>query len=341
MSSRAHIMVRLDERSGGRSLRTLLDDLVAQPTSSILGGRSPCETEATVLERSSPQSTPRRGDGPVLPEDQRLTMLLRLGSAKQVAVDAYDERAGGEDEPREVRFAFSLNDTMDDIHACWTGEAYALDRVLSAMDQWESDTREVFRFVCGARRQGGQPLARHAYMGLDAGWMSPEACSMVYHADARELLVDIARCHLSLEHGVPMLKTLHLGLGDVHPSHHAQEAGREDEDYLSFVGIGSTGPARAFRDLVTVDGLSRLEGLDAAAARAVFELLAEEHDRVVRRSRLARLKKTANLEGLGLSRILGREASIEVSTATDDGIAVMTNPCSTLLNVYQKAYEIA
>lgn len=334
-------MVQLHEATGNRSVDALLNDLVAQRTSGDLCSLVASKPHAPLAGASRPRNVPRRADTPVPAEDQRRTVLLRLRSGTQVAIDAYahEEASVRGDGSRSFRFAFSLDDTMLDIYGCWNGEAYELDRVMAAMDHWESDTRDVFRFLHGVRGEDGRCLVQHAYMGPDTGWMSPEACSMVYHADARELLLDVARCYLSLEHGVSMTEALPLTFDDIR-ERRGQGRPQEDEEYLSFVGVGSTGPARTFRNFVTVDGLSRLGDLDSAAARTIFELVADEHNRAVRQDRLKRSKKRAILEGLGLVRLLGREASVEVSTVADGGTAIMTNPCSTLLHVYQMAYEL-
>lgn len=337
MSARVHVLIQFDGGSYRQSITSLLNGMMDCGVLEVFSrGRSGTLDEPRALGRlgavgPTPQASLGSGD---------LVMNFQCSSGKRIALDLNEEASDSSAVLAGGRFAFSLNDSMDEIRECWTGAGYAGDQVTVAMKGWETEARELFRHLCGIVAPQGEVLVRKAFMCLEPGWSGPEACSMAYHADVREFLMDIVRCYLSLVHGVPMVEMLGLTFDDGPWDYRSKSPIRRDELYRSFVGNGSTGPALRFLQIVTRDGLTSLARHDAAATQALFELVAEEHRQRASEHRRSMSKKS-QLDGVGMMRALGRSASLDVLPHARNGMAVMTNPCGTLLDVYQMAYELS
>lgn len=71
---------------------------------------------------------------------------------------------------------------------------------------------------------------------------------------------------------------------------------------------------------------------------ALLELAAAEHARHVRDVRQELLRRSPPLEGIGMTRTVARAASMEWRWV-GHGLALMTNPLSTLLHPYQLIHE--
>lgn len=234
-----------------------------------------------------------------------------------------------------ARFCFVRDDTMDVFARSWNGEKYLMQGVLPAIREWEADCRELFTLLCAS---GAQNSVEHAIMSMDSDWVGPEACSMVFHADAREIMIDVLRCRLSMAHSVPMSELFDVSRPGQPLDSRLFSGPRRSDEYLAIVGLGNASDARHFLDSMSIHTLQAILQLGARDVAALVELATAEHARRVRELEQDLLRRNPPLEGIGMTRTIARAASVE-GRWMGDGLALMTNPLSTLLLPYQLIYQ--